>query len=50
VASMFTPPIFRNMIMNPRSGSTIEEFNTIWREIKERGFLESPVLLCLFID
>ena len=32
-----TPPILRKMTWNPSSESTIEEFNKIWREMKEKG-------------
>ena len=34
-----TPPILRKMTWNPRSESTIEEFNNIWREMKEKGLI-----------
>ena len=32
-----TPPILKKMTWNPRSETTIEEFNSIWREMKEKG-------------
>ncbi|MCC6449310.1 MAG: transaldolase [Candidatus Aureabacteria bacterium] len=35
-----TPPILRKMTWNPSSESTIEEFNAIWREMKEKGTLK----------
>lgn len=31
-----TPPILRKMIWNPRTESTIEEFNTIWKYMREQ--------------
>lgn len=34
-----TPPILKKMTWNPRSESTIEEFNEIWRDMKEKGQL-----------
>ena len=32
-----TPPILRKMLWNPQSERTIEEFNSIWREMKKKG-------------
>ena len=32
-----TPPILRKMLWNPQSERTIEEFNSIWREMKAKG-------------
>ncbi|MDP8247389.1 MAG: transaldolase family protein [Candidatus Tritonobacter lacicola] len=35
-----TPPILKKMTWNPRSETTIEEFNQIWRDMKKKGLLK----------